>query len=75
MSAVDLAALLLAIASMVAVAVLAVAAVSLVRTLKELRSLVGYLREEAVPLVQDLSRTARRADDGLSRIDGVYRQG
>ena len=70
-SAIDLAALLMAFACMVAVAVLVVAAISLARTLKELRSLVCYLREEAVPLVEDLRRTARRADDGLSRIDGV----
>jgi hypothetical protein len=71
MSATDLAAVLVALASLVAVGVLSVASLSLLRTMRELRGIVDHLRTETVPLVTSLHDTVRQAGDDLDRVEGV----
>ena len=77
MSATDLAAVIVAAASVVAVVLLAVALVALVRTLKALRQ-VAELRAETTPLLTDLRTSAdearqamETARDDLDRFDRV----
>ena len=71
MSATELAALIVAIASVVAVVLLAVALVSIARTLKEVRLAVELLRTETVPVVLELGDTVRNANVELERVDAL----
>ena len=71
MTAVDLAAVIVAVVCLATVAVLSVAVVSLVRTLRELRSVVDDLRSSTLPMVDDLRATVTKADAELHRVDGV----
>lgn len=71
MSAEELAALIVAIASVVAVVLLAVALVSITKTLKAVRETVDVLRTETVPVVVELSDTLRNANDEIERLGGV----
>ncbi len=71
MSAEELAALIVAIASVVAVVLLAVALVSITKTLKAVRDTVELLRTETVPVMAELGETVRNANAELERLDGV----
>ena len=71
MTATELAALIVAIASVVAVVLLAVALVSIAKTLRTVRDAVELLRAETVPTMQELRDTVRVANVELERIDGV----
>ena len=71
MSATDLAAVIVAIASVTAVVLLAVALVALVRTLKALREVATLMRTETVPVLEDLRETVRAANYELERFDGL----
>lgn len=65
----DAAAVVVAVASGVAVVVLVWAAVSLARAVSELRRAVDDLRREALPVVADLRSTVSAAEAGLERVD------
>jgi hypothetical protein len=69
MSATDLAAVIVACASVVAVVLLAVALVALVRTLRALREVADLMRTETVPVLDDLRTTVRGANIELERFD------
>lgn len=69
MSAGDVAAVVVAVASVAAVALLAVVAVAATRTLGAVRASVEELRREALPVVADLQRAARQANAELDRTD------
>ena len=71
MSATELAALIVAIASVVAVVLLAVALVSITKTLREVRTVVELLRTETVPVVVELADTVRTANVELERVDDL----
>lgn len=69
MSAGDLAAVIVAITSIVAVGVLLFAVSALVSTLRSLRDTVEALRVDAVPAVAELRRAATQANHELDRVD------
>ena len=71
MTSTELAALIVAIASVVAVVLLAVALVSITKTLKAVRDTVELLRTETVPVMADLGDAVRSANVELERLDGV----
>lgn len=71
MSATELASLIVAIASVVAVVLLAFGLVSIARTLKEVRLAVELLRTETVPVVVELGDTVRNANAELERVDAL----
>lgn len=71
MSATELAALIVAIASVVAVVLLGVALVSITKTLRAVRDAVELLRTETVPVVEGLGATVRSANAELERLGGV----
>ncbi len=71
MTATELAALIVAIASVVAVVLLGVGLVSLTRTVKEVRSAVELLRTETAPVVAQMEDTVRVANAELARVDEV----
>ena len=68
MTATELASLIVAIASVVAVVLLAFALVAITRTLKEVRGAVELLRTETVPVVVELGDTVRTANEELERV-------
>ena len=70
MSATDLAAVIVAGCSVVAVVLLAVALASLVRTLRALRDVATVLRTETVPVLEDLRDTVEAANYEIIRLDG-----
>jgi hypothetical protein len=70
-SATELAALIVAIASVVAVVLLGVALVSITRTLQEVRKAVQLLHSETVPVVAELGDTVRAANAELERVDDL----
>jgi hypothetical protein len=67
----ELAALIVAIASVVSVVLLAVALVSITKTLKAVRDTVELLRTETVPVMADLGDAVRTANVELERLDAV----
>jgi hypothetical protein len=69
MSATDLAAVIVAGCSVVAVALLAVALVALVRTLRAMRDVAHLLRTETVPVLDDLRDTVDVANHEIERLD------
>lgn len=69
MTASELAAVVVAITSVVAVTLLVVALGSLTRTLKALRETVEDLRRETLPVVANLQEATRKANDDLERVD------
>lgn len=71
MSATELAAVIVAIASVVAVVILAFVLVSIARTLKQVRLVVELLRTETVPVVVELGDTVRSANAELERVDAL----
>ena len=71
MSATELAALIVAIASVVAVVLLGVALVSITKTLRSVREAVELLRTETVPVMIELGETVRDANVEIERLGGV----
>lgn len=71
MSATDLAALIVAIASVVAVVLLGLALASITKTLRAVRDVVELLRTETVPVMTDLGDTVRNASVEIERLGGV----
>jgi uncharacterized protein YoxC len=71
MTETELAALIVAIASVVAVVLLGVALASINKTLRAVREAVEMLRTETVPVMEELAGTARNANAELERLDGV----
>jgi hypothetical protein len=71
MTATELAALIVAIASVVAVVLMAFALVSITKTLKEVRKAVELLRVETLPVMVELGDTVRSANAELERVGGV----
>jgi hypothetical protein len=68
-SASDLAAVIVAAASVVAVVLLAVGVVALLRTLRALRDVAHLLRTETVPVLDDLRDTVDAANGEIERLD------
>jgi hypothetical protein len=69
MSATDAAAVIVAIASVVAVMLLAVCLYFLVRTLRSLQSAVDTLHKETLPVVAELKGAVNQANSELERVD------
>lgn len=69
MSAGDLAAVIVAITSVIAVGVLMFAVASLVSTMRSLRDTIEAIRVDAVPAVAELRRAATQANLELERVD------
>ncbi|HZA78579.1 MAG TPA: hypothetical protein VE623_19540 [Acidimicrobiales bacterium] len=69
MSASDLAAVIVAAASVVAVVLLAVGVVALLRTLRALREVAVLLRTETAPVLDDLRDTVDAANGEIDRLD------
>jgi uncharacterized protein YoxC len=67
----DVAAVIVAISSVVAVVVLIIAVVSLTRTLMAVRLTVEQLRRETVPVLDQLQVTVARANGDLERLDDL----
>jgi len=70
-TATELAALIVAIASVVAVVLLAVALVSITKTMRAVRDTVELLRTETVPVMAELGDTVRSANVEIERLGGV----
>jgi len=71
MSAGDLAAIVVAIASVVAVVLLVFAIVSITKTLATLRLSIEQLRRETLPVIDELEKTVTQANADLARLDGL----
>lgn len=71
MSAGDLAAVVVVIASVAAVCALLVTLWALLRIVDEMRVGVTQLRDEALPAVQELRRVVGTVDDDLVRVEGL----
>ena len=69
MSAGDLAAIIVAVASVIGVVVLVFALVSLTRTLATLRMSIEEMRRETLPVLDELQRTVVQANADLERLD------
>ena len=71
MSASDLAAIIVAVASIIGVAVLVFALVALTKTLATLRLSIEELRRETLPVIDELQRTVTQANTDLERLDNL----
>jgi predicted PurR-regulated permease PerM len=71
MSASELAAIIVAIASIIGVAVLIFALIALTRTLATLRMSIEQMRQETLPVVNELQRTVTQANADLERLDAL----
>jgi predicted PurR-regulated permease PerM len=71
MTASDLAAIIVAIASVLGVVVLVFALISLTRTLATLRMSIEELRRETLPVIDELQRTVTQANTDLERLDDL----
>jgi predicted PurR-regulated permease PerM len=71
MSASELAAIIVAVASIIGVVVLVFALVALTRTLTTLRLSIEELRRETLPVIDDLQRTVTQANTDLERLDAL----
>lgn len=69
MTATELAAVIVAISSVALVVLLAVLLVAVTRTLAEVRVSVEELRRQALPLIDDASRTVATANAELVKVD------
>lgn len=74
MSATELAAVIVVMASVVVVVLLALALASIQSTLREVREAVELLRAETAPLLDELDRVARDANAEMERVDVVLRR-
>jgi uncharacterized protein YoxC len=68
-NATELAALIVAIASVVGVVLLGLALSSITKTLRAVRETTEILRTETVPAMEELASTARTANLELQRVD------
>ncbi|HVM53273.1 MAG TPA: DUF948 domain-containing protein [Acidimicrobiales bacterium] len=71
MTASELAAIIVAVASVLGVVVLVFALVALTRTLAMLRLSIEELRRETLPVIDELQRTVSQANADLERLDGL----
>ena len=71
MTASDLAAIIVAVASIIGVAVLVFALVALTKTLATLRLSIEELRRETLPVIDELQRTVTQANTDLERLDNL----
>lgn len=71
MSAVDLAAFIASVASVVAVVLLAFGVVALRRTLTTLRDGIDELRADTLPLVRELHNSVTQMSAELERLEGA----
>lgn len=71
MTATEVCALIVAIASVVGVVLLGVALVSILRTLRRVTDAVELLRTETVPVMNELGQTVRTANAELERVDEI----
>jgi len=71
MTASELAAIIVAVASILGVAVLVFALVALTRTLTTLRLSIEELRRETLPVIDELQRTVTQANTDLERLDAL----
>ena len=69
MTAGDLAAIVVAIASVVAVVLLVFALVAVTKTLTALRLSIEQLRRETLPVIDELEKTVTQANADLARLD------
>ena len=69
MSAGDLAAIIVAIASVVAVVLLVFVVVAVNKTLTSVRLTIEQIRRETLPVVDELGRTVANANAELQRLD------
>jgi hypothetical protein len=70
-SAIDLAAVVAALLSLVAVAVLTVALLSLAKSLRELRALTVGIRDEALPALADATAAVVEVREQVERVDEI----
>jgi hypothetical protein len=68
-SATDLAAVIVAVASVTAVVLLTVALVALTRTMRAVREVATLMRTESLPVLHELHDTVRAANQELERFD------
>jgi len=71
MTGADVAAIIVAIASVVAVVLLVIGLVAVTRTLTALRLSIEQLRRETLPVVDEVHRTVATANAELQRLDGL----
>lgn len=71
MSGADLAAVIVAISSVLALGVIAVAFWSILQTLRRVTTVVEQMRDQASPLMSGLEATIDKADSELDRVDGI----
>ncbi len=71
MTATELAALIVAIASVAAVVLLTFALIAVNRTLRSVREAVELFHAQAIPMVTDLNDTVQLANAELERVDRV----
>jgi uncharacterized protein YoxC len=69
MSATDLAAIIVAIASVVGVVLLGAALWSITATLRTVRDTVEVLRTETIPVMNELGQTVQAANADLERVE------
>jgi hypothetical protein len=67
----EVAAVVVAVASVLGVILLVVAIVALTRTLNELRAVADEFRRSALPAVTEAHDTVRQANAELERVDGL----
>ena len=67
----DTAAVIIAVVAGIAVVGLLLALGALIRTLKTLRLTIDELRQQTVPLVNDMHTTVRQANADLARVDAL----
>jgi uncharacterized protein YoxC len=71
MTATDVAAIVVAIASVVGVVLLVLALVAISRTLTTLRLTIEQMRRETVPVLTELQRTVTTANTELEKLDDL----
>ncbi|HEX9682327.1 MAG TPA: DUF948 domain-containing protein [Acidimicrobiales bacterium] len=69
MSASDVAAVIVAITSVVAVTLLVIALGQMTRTLRQLRETLDELRRETIPVVENLQVATQKANTDLERVE------
>jgi hypothetical protein len=71
MTGADVAAIIVAIASVAVVVLLVIGLIALTRTLTALRLSIEQLRRETLPVVDEVHRTVATANAELQRLDGL----
>lgn len=71
MTAGDLAAVIVSIVSIVTVVGLVLVVQSMLRSVRTLTATVEELRQQALPVVDELQQSVRRANDELDRVDDL----